>query len=184
MAPQSELQSLASPPPPHTIGPWIPVCHRGRGCGRVLAWQPEARHLSHPDGTDGIDSTAATNTRTEESSEQKKYRTVLTIVFQHLMTIMWTQSLDEIFMLGVISDSYPTAAVNDASLLCIVQSHFLFSFGWSDVLLVSEEQVAGDLGLSGALKKTGKNLILHRFIQHMVLFLEDPILYPFSNFYF
>lgn len=44
-------------------------------------------------------------------------------------------------------NTYPTAAVDDASFLCVVQSHLLLSFGQTDVLLTSEGQVARNLDL-------------------------------------
>lgn len=75
------------------------------------------------------------------------------------------------FLLAEKQETYSTAAVHNASLLCIVQNHLLISSGYTNVLLVPEER-----------KKTKQNpSIIHVMFQHPEKCQKTSLMSKFSH---
>ncbi len=53
---------------------------------------------------------------------------------------MHTNDFSKTFCDGEEKETYSTAAIDNASLLCCIHGHLLVSFGCSDVLLIPEKQ--------------------------------------------
>lgn len=92
----------------------VRVAVRSLGSGRLIIWIILTGQM-------GPTLTAAQRICTEIVVNKEKTKQKNAIIFDYNQT-------------------YSAAAVDDASLLCIVQSHLLVSFGCSNVLLVSEKQ--------------------------------------------